>query len=106
MASTGNTKHERALLEGLRRAVHGLRAPFSRGGTLVPEQPVTLCFPDKTQIPVLSHPAGRGCQAGDLETVIACVLHPGRWLLLVVVSLAKIALHWNKRGIEAVILVR
>src|ERR1017187_999278 len=53
MASAGNTKHERALLDGLRRAVHGLRAPFTCGGTLVPEQPVTLCFPDKTQIPVL-----------------------------------------------------
>ena len=53
MASTGKTKHERALLDGLRRAVHGLRAPFTCGGALVPEQPVTLCFPDKTQIPVL-----------------------------------------------------
>jgi hypothetical protein len=53
MASTNNTNDERALLEGLHRAVHGLRAPFTCGGTLVPEQPVTLCFPDKTQIPVL-----------------------------------------------------
>jgi hypothetical protein len=33
--------------------VHGLRAPFTCGGTLVPEQPVTLCFPDNTQIAVL-----------------------------------------------------
>src|SRR5260370_9211987 len=53
MASTSNTNYERALLEGLRHAVHGLRAPFTCGGTLVPEQPVPLCFPDKTQIPVL-----------------------------------------------------
>jgi len=53
MASTSKKNHERALLEGLRHAVHGLRAPFTCGGTLVPEQPVTLCFPDKTQIPVL-----------------------------------------------------
>ncbi len=53
MASTSNTNHERALLEGLRHAVHGLRAAFACGGTLVPEQPVTLCFPDKTRIPVL-----------------------------------------------------
>ena len=53
MASTSNTNDERALLEGLRHAVHGLRASFACGGTLVPEQPVTLCFPDKTRIPVL-----------------------------------------------------
>ncbi len=53
MTSSGNTKHERALLEDLRHAVHGLRAPFACGGTFVPEQPVTLCFPDQTRIPVL-----------------------------------------------------
>jgi hypothetical protein len=53
MASTGKTNHERAMLEGLHYAVHGLRAPFTCGGTLVPEQPVALGFPDKTQIPVL-----------------------------------------------------
>ncbi|MFN0169550.1 MAG: hypothetical protein ACKV22_24270 [Bryobacteraceae bacterium] len=53
MALTSKTSRERALLEGLQHAVHGLRAPFTCGGTLVPEQPVTLCFPDKTQIPVL-----------------------------------------------------
>src|SRR5437870_3214789 len=41
------------MLEGLRHAVHGLRAPFTCGGTLVPEQAVTLCFPDNTQIAVL-----------------------------------------------------
>src|SRR5437899_1174356 len=53
MASTGNTNHERALLECLQHAVHGLRAPFTCGGTLVPEPPVTLCFRDETQIPML-----------------------------------------------------
>ena len=53
MASTSSTKYARALLEGLRHAVHGLRAPFTCGGTLVPEQAVTLCFPDNTQIAVL-----------------------------------------------------
>ena len=53
MASNGSTKHERALLEGLHHAAHGLRAPFTCGGTLVPEQPVTLCFSDNTQIAVL-----------------------------------------------------
>jgi hypothetical protein len=52
MASSKNKSHERALLEGLRHAVHGLRAPFACGGTLVPEQPVAIGFPDKTQIPV------------------------------------------------------
>lgn len=39
-------------MEGLRHAVHGLRAPFTCGGTLVPAQVVTLCFPDNTQIAV------------------------------------------------------
>src|SRR5713101_3455818 len=53
MASTSNTNNMRALLEDLRHAAHGLRAPFTCGGTLVPDQPVTLCFPDKTQIPVM-----------------------------------------------------
>lgn len=53
MASTSSTKYARALLEGLRHAVHGLRAPFTCGGTLVPEQAVTLRFPDNTQIAVL-----------------------------------------------------
>jgi hypothetical protein len=53
LASTSSTKSERALLDGLRHAVHGLRAPFTCGGTLLPEQPVTLCFPDNTQIAVL-----------------------------------------------------
>jgi hypothetical protein len=53
MASTGSTKHERALMEDLRHAVHGVRAPFTCEGTLVPEEPVTLCFSDNTQIAVL-----------------------------------------------------
>lgn len=53
MASRRDTGHERALLEDLRYTVHGIRAPFACGGTLVPEQPVTLSFPDKTLIPVL-----------------------------------------------------
>jgi hypothetical protein len=53
LASTSSTKCDGSLLEGLRRAVHGLRAPFTCGGTLVPEQPVTLHFQDNTQIPVL-----------------------------------------------------
>src|SRR5712692_9371514 len=53
MTSTGNTNYERALLEDLRHAVHGLRASFACGGTLVPEQPVTLSFPDKTRVPLL-----------------------------------------------------
>lgn len=49
MASTS----KRSLLEGLRHAVHGLRAPFACRSTLAPEQPVTVCFPDNTQIAVL-----------------------------------------------------
>ncbi len=53
MTSSVKTRRERALLEDLRHAIHGLRAPFACGGTFVPEQPVTLCFSDKTQIPVL-----------------------------------------------------
>ena len=52
MASTSSTKYARELLEGFRHAVHGLRAPFTCGGTLVPAQAVTLCFPDNTQIAV------------------------------------------------------
>ena len=39
-------------MEGLRHAVHGLRAPFTCGGTLVPAQVVTLSFPDNNQIAV------------------------------------------------------
>src|SRR2546427_10615661 len=49
-------KHEPSLLEDLRYAVHGLCAPFACGGTLVPDQPLTLCFQDQTQLPVLRAP--------------------------------------------------
>jgi hypothetical protein len=50
------TQHELSLLEDLRYAVHGLCAPFACGGTLVPDQPLTLCFQDQTQLPVLRAP--------------------------------------------------
>jgi hypothetical protein len=33
-----------------------LGAPFACGGTLVPDQPLTLCFKDRTQLPVLRAP--------------------------------------------------
>ena len=56
MAAPKVTKHELSLLEDLRYAVHGLCAPFACGGTLVPDQPLTLCFRDKTQLPVLRAP--------------------------------------------------
>src|SRR6266446_9704709 len=49
-------KPSAALLDELRYAVHGLDAPFACGGTLVPDQPLTLCFPDETQLPVLRAP--------------------------------------------------
>ena len=49
-------KHEPSLLEDLRYAVHGLCAPFACGGTLLPDQPLTLCFQDKTRLPVLRAP--------------------------------------------------
>src|SRR5437870_11633074 len=42
-----------ARLEDLRFAVHGLRAPFACGGTLVPEQPVTVRFRDNTEVPLV-----------------------------------------------------
>src|SRR5919109_1596446 len=48
-----NTKQGQVLLEYLRHAVHGIRAPFACGGTFVPKNPVTICFPDKTRIPVV-----------------------------------------------------
>jgi hypothetical protein len=56
MAALRVTQHELSLLEDLRYAVHGLGAPFACGGTLVPDQPCTLCFQDKTQLPVLRVP--------------------------------------------------
>ena len=49
-------QHEPSLLEDLRYAVHGLCAPFACGGTLVPDQPLTICFQDKTRLPVLRAP--------------------------------------------------
>ena len=49
-------QHEQSLLDDLRYAVHGLGAPFACGGTLVPDQPLTLCFQDKIQIPVQRAP--------------------------------------------------
>src|SRR4029434_6051342 len=56
MASPKVRNHELSLLEDLRYAVHGLGAPFACGGTLVPGQPLTLCFRDKTPLPVLRAP--------------------------------------------------
>jgi len=56
MAAPRVMQHDPSLLEGLRYAVHGLRAPFACGGTLVPDQPLTLCFQDKAQLPVLRAP--------------------------------------------------
>lgn len=53
MAVPKLTNHEQAMIESLCRAVHGLSAPFACGGTLVPDEPVTISFPDKTQIAVL-----------------------------------------------------
>jgi hypothetical protein len=49
-------QHEPSLLADLRYAVHGLCAPFACGGTLVPDQPLTLCFQDQIQLPVLRAP--------------------------------------------------
>jgi|HubBroStandDraft_1064217.scaffolds.fasta_scaffold319600_2 hypothetical protein len=45
MASTSKTDDERALSEDLQHAVHGLHAPFTCDGTLVPEQPVHPLLP-------------------------------------------------------------
>src|SRR5438876_11450894 len=56
MAAPKVMQHELSLLEDLRYTVHGLCAPFACGGTLVPDQPLTLCFRDKTQLPVLRAP--------------------------------------------------
>jgi len=52
MASAKNTKHEQLMLESLRYVAHGINAPFACGGTFVPKRPVTILFPDKTQITV------------------------------------------------------
>ena len=56
MAAPRVGQHELSLLEELRYAVHGLCAPFACGGTLVPDQPLTLCFRDRTQLPLLRAP--------------------------------------------------
>ena len=56
MAAPRVTQHDPSLLEDLRYAVHGLCAPFACGGTLVPDQPLTLCFQDQTRLPVLRAP--------------------------------------------------
>ena len=56
MAAPRVIKHDPSLLEDLRYAVHGLCAPFACGGTLVPDQPLTLCFKDQTQFQVLRAP--------------------------------------------------
>ncbi|MFN7925206.1 MAG: hypothetical protein U0Q16_34230 [Bryobacteraceae bacterium] len=53
--------------------MHGIQAPFTCGGTLVPEKPVTLCFPDKTRVPVVraKNPrelAGNGSSLGAMLT--------------------------------------
>jgi hypothetical protein len=53
MASKKDLSCDPKQLEALRYAVHGISAPFTCGGTFVPEQPVTIVFSDKTQIPVL-----------------------------------------------------
>jgi len=49
-------QYDSSLLEGLRHAVHGLCVPFACGGTLVPDEPLTLCFKDQTRLPVLRAP--------------------------------------------------
>jgi hypothetical protein len=73
LASTGSTKYDGALFEGLRHAVHGLRAPFTYDGTLVPEQPVTLRFPDNTQVPVLC-----AKDAFEQERLLQSLVEPAR----------------------------
>jgi hypothetical protein len=40
-------------LETLRLAIHGVTAPFSCGGSYVPDQPVVLVFRDKTRFEVV-----------------------------------------------------
>jgi hypothetical protein len=70
MASGKNTRHEQLLLESLRCAAHGINAPFACGGALVPKWPVTICFPDKTRIPV-SRAQGAYEQEQLLQPLIA-----------------------------------
>ena len=68
------TKPELSLLEDLRYAVHGLCAPFVCGGTLVPDQPLTLRFQDQTQLPVLRAP--KGLRTGADPAAVGSALHP------------------------------
>jgi len=56
MPAPNVTKREASRLQELRDAVHGLCAPFACGGTLVPDEPLTLCFKDQTRLPVLRAP--------------------------------------------------
>jgi hypothetical protein len=46
------SKHSTALLNELRHTVHGLCAPFVCGGTFTPDAPTTICFKDRTSVPV------------------------------------------------------
>ena len=43
-----------------------------------------------------SNPAGRADQAGDLETSVACVMHPSRWLLLIAGRPPNVAFYGNR----------
>jgi len=70
MASAKNTKHELSMLESLRYAAHGINAPFACGGALVPKRPVSIHFPDKTQITV-SRAKGTYEQEQLLQPLIA-----------------------------------
>ncbi len=56
MPASSMTPHERTCVEELRRVIHDVRAPFACGGTFIPDQPVTLAFPDKVSIPVVRAP--------------------------------------------------
>jgi hypothetical protein len=47
------SKKAQTTLEKLRLAIHGVTAPFSCEGTLVPEKPVTLVFKDQTRVEVI-----------------------------------------------------
>ncbi len=56
MSNVKVSQHGRSLLDDLRHAVHGLQATFACGGTLVPDQPVTFCFDDRTEFSVVRAP--------------------------------------------------
>lgn len=45
-------KQAQSTLDQLRLAIHGVTSPFACAGTLVPEEPVTLVFKDRTEFPV------------------------------------------------------